>query len=95
MVLNMLSTGVMVRMGKTYGNLMVDLRATNEKLRERSKRIVATLADVSEMRAARLLKRCDGEVKTAIVTKKVGCSPEEARFRLNRVGGQIHRAVEE
>src|SRR5437773_3132497 len=67
MVLNMLTTGAMVRIGKTYGNLMVDLRATNSKLRDRARRIVASLTDLDEPAAQALLERCDGEVKTAVV----------------------------
>ena len=65
LVLNSLTTAAMIRLGKTYGNLMVDLRATNVKLRDRSRRIVAMLADVGEEAAQALLDRCDGEVKTA------------------------------
>ena len=71
MVLNMLTTGAMVRMGKTYSNLMVDLSATNEKLGERSQRIVTVLTGciISEARA--LLERCDCEVKSAIVSQNL------------------------
>ena len=79
MVLNMLTTASMVLLGKTYGNLMVDLRATNTKLVVRSRRIVSTLTDLSESEAERLLERCDGELKTAIVTHLRSVSPEEAR----------------
>ena len=66
-------------MGKTYGNLMVDLQATNSKLTERAKRIVCALTQLSPDEAAELLKRCGGEVKTAIVAHRLGKSPEEAR----------------
>eukprot|EP00913_Durusdinium_trenchii_P035277 g33007.t1 len=69
MVLNMLTTGTMVRLGKTYGNVMVDLRATNTKLTQRARRIVAELAGVDADTADRLLAECDGEVKTAIVVQ--------------------------
>jgi N-acetylmuramic acid 6-phosphate etherase len=65
MVLNMLTTGAMVRIGKTYSNLMVDLQATNEKLGERSVRIVGELTDCPVDEARALLARCDGELKTA------------------------------
>ena len=67
LVLNMLTTGVMIRLGKVYGNLMVDLRAVNEKLRDRSVRIVMELTNLSRPRARRLLSRAEGKVKAAIV----------------------------
>jgi N-acetylmuramic acid 6-phosphate etherase len=67
LVLNTLTTGAMIRLGKVYGNLMVDLRATNEKLRDRSVRIVMELTHLSRPRAAGLLARAQGKVKAAIV----------------------------
>ncbi len=67
LVLNTLTTGAMIRIGKIYGNLMVDLKATNEKLRDRSVRIVMELTRLSRTRAARLLARARGKVKAAIV----------------------------
>jgi N-acetylmuramic acid 6-phosphate etherase len=94
MVLNMLTTGAMVRLGKTYSNLMVDLRATNIKLTERASRIVETLAACSYAQAGELLKHCDGEVKTAIVSHRLGITPEAARDRLNAVQGHLRRALE-
>ena len=84
LVLNMLTTGAMVRIGKTYGNLMVDLRATNEKLRDRSERIVADLTNLPQPQSAELLNQCGGEVKTAIVAALKGVSPDEARRLLSR-----------
>jgi N-acetylmuramic acid 6-phosphate etherase len=95
MVLNMLTTASMVLLGKTYGNLMVDLRATNTKLVVRSRRIVSTLTDLPESEAERLLDRCDGELKTAIVTHLRSVSPEEARRLLERAGGHLRRALED
>jgi N-acetylmuramic acid 6-phosphate etherase len=94
MVLNMLTTGAMVRIGKTYGNLMVDLRATNEKLRDRSRRIVAELTGLSEEHAQALLDECNGEVKTAAVSHLTGESPDGARRRLAASGGQLRGALE-
>jgi N-acetylmuramic acid 6-phosphate etherase len=94
MVLNMLSTGAMVRMGKTYGNLMVDLNATNTKLTERAKRIVSTVADITKEEAAELLKRCGGEVKTAIVSYRLDLSPDEARSKLQAAKGHLRQALE-
>jgi N-acetylmuramic acid 6-phosphate etherase len=93
LVLNMLTTGAMVRLGKTYGNLMVDLTATNEKLRERSQRIVAELTGLSTMQVRQLLAQCDGQVKTAVVAHARGLRPEAARQRLTRCGGHLRRAL--
>jgi N-acetylmuramic acid 6-phosphate etherase len=67
LVLNTLTTGAMIRLGKVYGNLMVDLRAVNEKLRDRSVRIVMELANLGRPQARRLLSRAEGKVKAAIV----------------------------
>ena len=94
MVLNMLTTGAMVRIGKTYGNLMVDLRATNQKLRERSCRIVATLTGLSDDAAQRLLDNAGGEVKTAIVAHHHQLSADAARRVLEQAGGQLRAALE-
>src|SRR5690606_18689723 len=67
MVLNMLSTGTMTKLGKVYGNLMVDVQVTNSKLVGRARRIVAQLAHVSEEKAGSLLDAANGSAKTAIV----------------------------
>lgn len=67
LVLNTLTTGAMIRMGKVYGNLMIDLKATNEKLRDRSVRIVMEITNLNRPRAARLLARAEGKVKAALV----------------------------
>lgn len=92
MILNMLTTGAMVLMGKTFGNLMVDLKATNTKLRARTNRIVRQLTGLDHAAAASLLDRCNGELKTALVAAKAQVSPEEARDRLRAAGGQVRRA---
>lgn len=94
MVLNMLTTGAMVLLGKTYGNLMVDLRATNQKLTERTRRIVSMLTDLTEADSQALLDRCNGELKTAVVVHVCGLSAEEARKQLQQVGGHLRRALE-
>src|SRR5882724_7953863 len=78
MVLNMLTTGTMVQLGKTFGNLMVDLRATNSKLRSRANRIVRLLTGVTAEEAEALLQQCGGEVKTALVVQRAGLAPEVA-----------------
>ncbi len=93
MVLNMLSTGVMIRLGKTLGNLMVDVRPINIKLRERARRIVSEACDLSPSAAAALLERCGDEVKTAIVACRAGLEPAEARARLAEAGGRIQAAI--
>jgi N-acetylmuramic acid 6-phosphate etherase len=93
MVLNMISTAVMIRLGKTYSNLMVDLQPTNAKLRWRSRRIVAEITGLDLQRATEILSACDGEVKTAIVAILAGISPELARIRLNETGGSVRKAI--
>jgi N-acetylmuramic acid 6-phosphate etherase len=93
MVLNMLTTGAMIRIGKTYGNLMVDLRATNTKLVARARRIVTQLTGVSEEEAERLVAAADGELKTAVVARQRGMSPAEARRLLEATEGHLRRAL--
>jgi len=94
LVLNMLTTGAMVLLGKTYGNLMVDLKATNTKLVIRSRRIVAELTGLSEPEAEQQLAHCGGELKTAVVAHRHGVSAEEARRLLRQAGGQLRGALE-
>ena len=94
LVLNMLSTGAMVKLGKTYGNLMVDLQATNEKLADRSERLVAELANVSREQAAGLLSDSDGDVKTAVVSHRRQISATEARQQLHSAHGRLRNALE-
>jgi N-acetylmuramic acid 6-phosphate etherase len=94
MVLNMLTTGVMIRLGKTYGNLMVDLNASNEKLRDRAQRIVADITGLAQPDAAAALEACHGEVKTAIVSVLRQLSPENSRKALSEAGGQLRKALE-
>ena len=93
MVLNMLTTGTMVRIGKTYGNLMVDLTATNEKLKDRSQRIVAELTGLSPQEAAGLLAICDHQVKTAVVAQQLAVDANEARRRLAKADGHLRTAL--
>lgn len=94
MVLNMLTTGAMVRLGKTYSNLMVDLQATNAKLGERAQGIVAAVTACNRAEARELLEQCNGEVKTAIVVQNLNVSPGEARARLSSVYGHLRKALE-
>ena len=89
MVLNMLSTGAMVRMGKVYGNLMVDLQVTCQKLQDRGERILMETLGVDRDEAERLLDASAGHVKTAIVMKRFGIDAAAAREKLERAGGAI------
>jgi N-acetylmuramic acid 6-phosphate etherase len=93
MVLNMISTAVMIRLGKTYSNLMVDVQATNIKLRQRARRIVAEATGLDLAQATEMLSACNGEVKTAIVAVLAGLSPEQARKRLQETGGFVRKAI--
>ncbi len=93
LVLNMISTGAMIRLGKTYGNLMVDLTATNDKLVDRSERIVVEVCGVTREAARALLADANGRVKLAIVMHKRGMSADEAQRALDEVGGVIRRVV--
>ena len=93
MVLNMLTTGTMVRLGKTFGNLMVDLRATNTKLIARARGIVSTLTGLSEDDAEQLLKRCDGELKTAVVMQLRDVEAKVAREFLAAADDRLRDAL--
>jgi N-acetylmuramic acid 6-phosphate etherase len=93
LVLNTITTGAMIRLGKTFGDLMVDLRATNEKLRDRSERIMMEVCDVDRARARELLKEAGGVVKTAIVMQFLGKSREDAERALEKAGGVIRKAI--
>jgi N-acetylmuramic acid 6-phosphate etherase len=93
LVLNTLTTGAMVLLGKTYGNFMVDLKATNTKLLARTRRIVAQLTGLTEDEAERELKRCGGELKTAVVAHRHRISADEARRRLAHAQGQLRVAL--
>ncbi|HZD48867.1 MAG TPA: N-acetylmuramic acid 6-phosphate etherase [Silvibacterium sp.] len=93
LVLNMLSTGTMVRLGYVYGNLMVNVQPTNIKLQDRAARIIATITGVSYAHAASLLERA-GSVKTAVIMHKLNLGREEAEQRLGAVHGRLRAALE-
>ncbi len=93
LVLNTITTGAMVRLGKVYGNLMVDLQVTCEKLRDRGERILQSMLGIARDEAAELLDAADGHVKTALVMGRLGVDAEEARRRLAGAGGVISRVV--
>ncbi|HUU45074.1 MAG TPA: N-acetylmuramic acid 6-phosphate etherase [Acidobacteriota bacterium] len=94
LVLNMITTAAMVRLGKTYQNWMVDLQATSAKLRERSKRILSLAAGVDYDEATRLLKRARGSVKRALVMALTACTAREADRRLRAADGFVYKAVD-
>jgi N-acetylmuramic acid 6-phosphate etherase len=92
-VLNAITTAAMVRLGKAYENLMVDLKQGSAKLVDRARRIVVAAARVPPAEAVRLLESAGGEVKVAIVMGLLSLSPAGARRRLVTAGGHVHRAV--
>jgi N-acetylmuramic acid 6-phosphate etherase len=94
MVLNMLSTGAMILLGKTFGNLMVDVQATNQKLHRRAISIVRQAAGVDEDAAEGLLSVSGGEVKTAIMVGRTSIEPELARKKLEAHAGVLRAALE-
>ena len=95
MVLNILSTGVMVRLGKVYSNLMIDLKPTNSKLRRRAVRIVGEVADLDAIHAEQLLAAANWDVKTAVVMALTGTSVTVARVRLDAARGHVRHALDD
>ena len=95
MVLNMISTGVMIKLGYVYGNLMVNVQPTNKKLEDRARRIIEQAAEVTPERAAKLLEESGRSVRTAIVMEKKKLSREEAEVRLRNTAGKIKEALAE
>jgi N-acetylmuramic acid 6-phosphate etherase len=95
MVLNMISTGVMIRLGYVYGNLMVNVQPTNKKLEDRARRIIEQAAEVTEERAAELLEESGRSVRTAIVMERKKVSREQAEQLLRRARGKIGQALAE
>jgi len=93
LVLNMITTMTMVRIGKTYGNLMVDLRATNKKLVRRAQRLIRITTQVDERTAAALFDAAGGDTKLAILMGLTGLDAEVARAHLAEAGGVLRRAA--
>ena len=93
MALNILSTGVMVRLGKVYGNRMVDVAVTNSKLEDRALRMLEDLGDMDRHQAREWLQRSGGSVKLALLMASAGISASEAQERLSRCDGQLRRAL--
>jgi len=95
LVLNMFTTGAMVRLGKTFGNLMIDLKASNAKLKLRANGIVRTITGIEAVEAETLLVAAGGEVKTAILMKLAGLEADAARSSLLAAGSRIKQALGE
>jgi len=95
LALNMISTAVMIRLGYVYGNLMVNVQPTNDKLRDRAERIVASAASIPREAAARLLQQAGDSVRTAIVMAKRGVERSEAERLLQRAGNVVSAALNE
>lgn len=91
--LNAITTGAMARLGRIHGQLMVEVRPTNEKLRQRAARIIATLGEVEGERAEALLEECEGDVKEAIVRARLNLSRDEARARLEAKGRRLREII--
>ena len=95
MVLNMITTTLMIKLNKTYGNLMVDLKASNEKLWDRGTRIIQHLTDLSYDDSLKLLQSADGEVKTAIVMEKLKMEAGDTREKLNENKGSLRKVLDD
>ena len=93
MVLNMLTTGAMIKIGKTYENFMIDLMPTNEKLKDRAIRIVSEIANVNASTALKTLLECEWKVKEAILMLQCNLSKEEAKETLRKNCGVLRRAL--
>lgn len=93
MVLNMLSTGAMIKIGKTYENFMIDLKASNEKLKDRAIKIVSEIAGVTPAQALEKLLKCHWEIKTAIVSIKLNLGIEESRLELKKHSGVLRKVI--
>ncbi len=94
LVLNMLTTASMIRLGKVYENMMIDLQMTNKKLVERSKKIIMTITGISYDKASELLEKAGGHVKTALVMINAGVDIDNAKQRLIKTHGFVRKAIE-
>jgi len=94
LVLNMITTTLMIKLNKTYGNLMVDLKASNEKLWDRGTRIIQHLTNLSYDDSLKLLQSADGEVKTAIVMEKLKMEAGDTREKLNENKGSLRKVLD-
>jgi N-acetylmuramic acid 6-phosphate etherase len=94
LILNMLSTATMIKLGKTYNNLMVDVKVSNQKLADRARRMVSEVTGKSADEAAALLEQTQQEVKPAIVMALLNISADEARAKLEAAGGMLNQVIE-
>jgi N-acetylmuramic acid 6-phosphate etherase len=94
MILNMLTTGAMIRLGKSYGNIMVDLQLTNAKLQERARKIIMEIANINYEEASELLKASGGHVKTALIMSLTDIPFEKAKQLLEKADGYIKKALQ-
>lgn len=93
LVLNMITTAAMIRLGKVYGNMMVDLKMNSRKLVERAKRVLMVATGIDYLTASEVLRKAGGHVKTAIVMVKRNCTVDEARKRLAKANGFVRKAI--
>ena len=93
MILNMLSTGAMIKIGKTYENFMIDLQPVNEKLKDRAIRIVAQITNVTHSEALATLLKCNWEIKTAIISIIMKLDIENSRLELKKYGGVLRKII--
>jgi N-acetylmuramic acid 6-phosphate etherase len=93
LALNTISTALMVRAGKVYGNLMIDVRATNAKLRDRAARIIATLTGLDRTASFTLLDQAGGSAKIAVVMQRLQLDRQQAEARLNDTRGRLDRLL--
>lgn len=93
MILNMLSTGAMIKIGKTYENFMIDLKASNEKLKDRAIKIVSQIAEVNHAEALAMLMKSSWEIKVAIVALKLKLDVSKARLELKKHGGVLRKVI--
>jgi N-acetylmuramic acid 6-phosphate etherase len=94
LVLNMITTAAMIRLGKVYENMMIDLQMTNQKLKERAKRIIMTVTGLGYAQAESFLQEADWHVKTALVMIRAGMPKEEAQDRLRQADGFVRAAID-
>jgi N-acetylmuramic acid 6-phosphate etherase len=94
MALNIISTGVMIRLGKVYGNRMIDVSVTNNKLYDRAVRIIGDLTDLNREEAANLLKRSNNKVKLALLMHWTGEDQEKANNLLSQHQGNLRNALQ-
>lgn len=93
MILNMLSTGAMIKIGKTYENFMIDLKASNEKLKDRAIKIVSQIAEINQAEALSMLMKSSWEIKVAIVASKLQIDVAKARLELKKHGGVLRKVI--